>query len=231
MAGGWLGDALAENRAVRPGRLARPVAEAARDFSDQAPAGTAGAPGRSGLRLGPGDAPFGGRAPGTQPAFADGRQVAAELRDATGRPDAGQVNGKSLDGLRQPGLARPTDVQAPAASLEGSRPAGPSSGDVQTPAARLRVPRNAPYGAPPRTVPGPDEVGAPSRVGPNGATWADPTGRNGNVEDADLYRLPPSDPRHPRHQPQRPPAGPPAPPSEAEPPRKLWHSSSGSAGG
>ena len=66
-------------------------------------------------------------------------------------------------------------------------------------------------------------AGAPSRVGPNGTTWADPAGRNGNVEDQDLYRLPITDPRHPRHIPEG--EGPP------EPPRKLWHSSGGSAGG
>jgi error-prone DNA polymerase len=91
----------------------------------------------------------------------------------------------------------------------------PRPEDVGSPAARIRVPRNAPHG--------PVEAGAPSRVGPNGTTWADPTGGNGNVEDQDLYRLPISDPRHPRHIPAD------APDEEA--PRKLWHSSGGSAGG
>ena len=68
------------------------------------------------------------------------------------------------------------------------------------------------------------QVAASSRVGPNGTTWADPTGRNGNIADQDLYALPVTDPRHPRHVP------PPAEDSDG-PSRKLWHSSSGSAGG
>jgi error-prone DNA polymerase len=63
---------------------------------------------------------------------------------------------------------------------------------------------------------------ASSRVGPNGTTWADPTGRNGNVEDQDLYRLPITDPRHPRYTGGQEGDG---------TPRKLWHSSGGSAGG
>jgi error-prone DNA polymerase len=48
--------------------------------------------------------------------------------------------------------------------------------------------------------------GAPSRVGPNGATWADPTGRHPGIGPED------------------------APDEDREPPRKLWHSSGGSAG-
>ena len=68
----------------------------------------------------------------------------------------------------------------------------------------------------------PARGGSLARVTPNGTTWADPTGRNRNIADQDLYQLPVSDPRHPRHVP-------PAP--EEDSPRKLWHSSGGSAGG
>ena len=155
---GWLAEALAENREAT---RSRPPEQAGRDFGDGAPAGIAGAAGRSGLV-----------------------------------PERGG------------GLGR------------------------QTAAASIRVPRNAPHG----------EVGAPTRVAPNGTTWADPTGRNGNVEDQDLYRLPITDPRHPRHLPAEDAdaEGDPRDPSlkprsgsdrEEEAPRKLWHSSGGSAGG
>ena len=137
---GWLDAALVElddETAVARGG-APDAAEAARDHRDDAPAGIAGAPGRSGLRL--------------------------------------------------------------------------------APAAKIRVPRNS-YGTP-------REPAAPSRVAPDGATWADPSGRNGNVESQDLYRLPVTDPRHPRHIPRAPDQA-----ADDQPPRKLWHSSSGSAGG
>jgi error-prone DNA polymerase len=123
---GWLDEALAENRVAA---ASRPADEAGRNFGDQAPAGIAGAQGRSGLF-----------------------------------PERGGSLGRA-----------------------------------------------------------PADVGARSRVTPNGTTWADPTGRNGNVEDQDLYRLPITDPRHPRHIP--------AEDSDEDAPRKLWHSSGGSAGG
>ena len=64
------------------------------------------------------------------------------------------------------------------------------------------------------TVPPP---GRPSKVGPNGTTWADPAGRHPGVDSQDTRRLSPNDPRHPDHPAQR--LG-----------RKLWHSSPGSAG-
>jgi error-prone DNA polymerase len=63
---GWLDEALAENRAVS---RSRPPEEAGRDFGDAAPAGIAGAAGRSGL----GPQPIGaqGRAPQPRPDVAD----------------------------------------------------------------------------------------------------------------------------------------------------------------
>ena len=64
-------------------------------------------------------------------------------------------------------------------------------------------------------------------------------GRNGNIADQDLYQLPVTDPRHPRHVPaedeeeeslkQR--SGSDLETDPWEAPRKLWHSSGGSAGG
>ena len=165
---GWLDAALAENRPgvdlAAPTEQARPALEAT------------------------------SQAPGMPQAFADGRRARETLREATGRDDPGQVNGKPMDSLR-------------------------------TPAARIPMPRNSPMPAG-AGVPRAEtkEPGSPSRIGPNGTTWADPSGRNGNVEDQDLYRLPRSDPRHPRHIP-------PAEQEPPEPPRKLWHSSGGSAGG
>jgi hypothetical protein len=87
-------------------------------------------------------------------------------------------------------------------------------GQIHTPAAALRVPRNAPHGS--------------SRFGPNGTTWADPAGRHPGVDLQDVARLSPNDPRHPDH-PDQPP-GPSEPDQAAGPSRKLWHASSGSSG-
>ena len=68
-----------------------------------------------------------------------------------------------------------------------------------------------------------DAPGRPSRIGPNGATWADPAGRHPGVDPGDTRRLSRNDPRHPDNaDPDR--------ASNPEPPRKLWHSSGGSAG-
>ncbi|WP_341253019.1 DNA polymerase III subunit alpha [Euzebya pacifica] len=68
-----------------------------------------------------------------------------------------------------------------------------------------------------------DAPGRPSRIGPNGATWADPAGRHPGVDPGDTRRLSRNDPRHPdRAEPDR--------TDHPEPPRKLWHSSGGSAG-
>jgi error-prone DNA polymerase len=95
---------------------------------------------------------------------------------------------------------------------------GPALGERSSPAAHIRVPRTAPCGAP----------AAPSRAGPNGTTWADPARRHPGVDPQDVKRLAPTDPRHPDHvSPGHRPAG----PNGADPPRKLWHSSGGSAGG
>jgi error-prone DNA polymerase len=75
--------------------------------------------------------------------------------------------------------------------------------------------------------------GAPSRIGPNGTTWADPAGRHPGVDLADVHRLAPGDPRHPDHPSQRDPRSP-SPRIDDDDdaaPRKLWHTSDGSAGG
>jgi error-prone DNA polymerase len=75
-------------------------------------------------------------------------------------------------------------------------------------------------------------AGAPSRVGPNGTTWADPANRHPGVDSGDVKRLAKGDPRHPDHPSQRD-----RPRDAAEDddpraaPRKLWHASGGSAGG
>ncbi|HEY8338307.1 MAG TPA: DNA polymerase III subunit alpha, partial [Egibacteraceae bacterium] len=112
--------------------------------------------------------------------------------------DGGQVNGKPLAELRRAGAV--------------------------TPAARIWAPRNAPYGAPAAALLD-HEPGRPSRVAPNGTTWADPAGRHGGIAHQDAKRLSRNDPRHPDHPAQR---------AERErldePPRKLWHASGGSAG-
>ncbi len=177
---GWLGDALAEQ--------GRPADQAGGNFADGAPAGIRGAPGRSGLGLGAGDAPFGGYGPGVavagtdhgdgrpgqavKPAFADPRRAAADIREGTGRHDAGQVNGKPLD-----------------------------------------------------------EVGAPSRAGPNGATWADPAGHHPGVDPQDAKRLSENDPRHPGDRAAAKRWSENHAEDGAGAPRKLWHSSPGSSGG
>ena len=62
--------------------------------------------------------------------------------------------------------------------------------------------------------------GSPTRVGPNGTTWADPAKRHPGVDSQDVKRLSKNDPRHPDYE----------DPEEQDPPRKLWHSSPGSAG-
>ncbi|MGH3666086.1 MAG: hypothetical protein ACRDU8_08380, partial [Egibacteraceae bacterium] len=145
----------------------------------------------------------------------DSRRAAADLRATQDQPDPGR-NGQALDGLR-------------------------------TPAARIWVPRNAPYGHQPPDEP---EVGTPSRAGPNGTTWADPAKRHPGVDHQEVGRLPASHPASPKHvsgemrRAQRAVEG--GDPREMEaahrgrhdeaedeavPPRKLWHSSSGSAGG
>jgi error-prone DNA polymerase len=94
-------------------------------------------------------------------------------------------------------------------------------------------------GAPSRT----GQVGAPSRTGPNGATWADPASRHPGVDQGDLARLPRSHPAHPKHdawqreqrgkqeQQERPWQKRDQEAEATDPPRKLWHSSPGSAGG
>jgi error-prone DNA polymerase len=61
-----------------------------------------------------------------------------------------------------------------------------------------------------------EPVGAASRIGPNGTTWADPAERHPGVAPDEAKRLPKGDPRHPDH--------------DDESPRKLWHASGGSAG-
>ena len=111
-----------------------------------------------------------------------------------------------------------------------------SRGAGQSPASRLRVPRNAPYGVGGQ---GSADPGRSSRVGPNGTTWADPARRHPGVDPGDLYRLPPGHPLHPDTV-DAPDEGRPSPPRRRRPPpdepsgdgkgRKLWHSSQGSAG-
>jgi len=295
---GWLDAALAED--------GRPPSRAGSDFGDGAPSEELrGAAGRSGLRIGsePDLSPvhaFGGAglgsvpppaaaaadhgdgSPGSAvpPGWSDSRRVVEQLRAATGRPDPGLQNGTPIDQLRH--LERPAVASS---EVDASH---------VTPAARLRVPRNAPYGAARPQV----EPGRPSRVGPNGTTWADPKGRHPGVDSQDVYRLPHGHPSRPdtgpvddegrpapprpgrsegglshalarsgREQPSLPfedapspsdddtseartgPRTPPVPSprtpprrprpprptrpvdADREPPRKLWHSSPGSAGG
>jgi len=236
---GWLAEALAERRGPEPelGRRAtmlsthrgpggRPLDDrAGSDFGDQAPSeGIRGVAGRSGL--GAAEALRGGwdrtgLPRGDQPGardrspFVDTRQVLAELRRATDAAAPGQVNGKSLDGLRSYGDRHPGRTAAP-------RPGDP---------------------------------GRPSRVGPNGATWADPADRHPGVDSLDLNRLPEGHPLRPDSVPadqegrpapprRRPPVPPPPTPrtppatprrpahadGDGAPPRKLWHASDGSAG-
>ena len=86
-------------------------------------------------------------------------------------------------------------------------------------------------------------VAAPSRIGPNGTTWADPADRHPGVDHGDLARLPRSHPAHPKHdtwqqeqqeqqeQWARPWRQRDQEAEDTDPPRKLWHSSPGSAGG
>ncbi|MDQ3030291.1 MAG: DNA polymerase III subunit alpha, partial [Actinomycetota bacterium] len=84
--------------------------------------------------------------------------------------------------------------------------------------------------------------GAPGRSGlrPNGATSADPADRHPGVDHGDLARLPRSHPAHPQHdawqrgqreQQERPWRQRRQEEEGTDPPRKLWHSSPGSAGG
>ncbi|MBA2578074.1 MAG: hypothetical protein H0V05_15800, partial [Euzebyaceae bacterium] len=78
-----------------------------------------------------------------------------------------------------------------------------------------------------------DEVGAPSRAGPNGATWADPAGHHPGVDPQDAKRLSENDPRHPgdRAAAKRWSENHAEDGAGAGAPRKLWHSSPGSSGG
>jgi len=156
---GWLDEALAEN--------GRPADRAGADFTDGRPAPITGAPGRSGLGVveaGQGAArsglPRGDQSPHERDGvhLGDPRQVLAELRrPSRSHPpaaDPGQVNGKSLDGLRSYPAAAGGGVggmpTAPHPAAAGGGAAG-EGGDPRalpvTPAASLRVPRNAPYGA------------------------------------------------------------------------------------
>ncbi len=202
---GWLDEALAED--------GRPLTLAGADIPDPAhPDGAPseelrGAPGRSGLRIGsepdlspvhafggagpasvrpPAAVPHGDGSPGSAVpvAWSDSRRAAEELRVATHRPDPGLQNGKPLDTLRQPGLPDVSSSPSPQPPLDAPH---------VTPAARLRVPRNAPYGPTRPQV----EPGRPSRTGPNGTTWADPKGRHPGVDSQDVYRLPHGHPSRP----------------------------------
>ena len=72
------------------------------------------------------------------------------------------------------------------------------------------------------------EVGRPSRIAPNGTTWADPAKRHPGVEEQDVSRLSPNDPRRAAASKGTRPV--PQPDDDAGPSRKLWHASGGSAG-
>jgi error-prone DNA polymerase len=173
---GWLNEAMAE--------AGRPHAEAARDFSDQAPGGTQGVPGRSGL--------------GPDP---QGDQAVTGLPARDDRPYSGR---------------------GPASGALASDHHHPLYAALHLDEARRRR--------------ADEEPGRPSRMGPNGATWADPAQRHPGVDPIDVVRLPSGHPAHPDRVPAdqegrpAPPRRRPAAEEEGDPPRKLWHASGGSAG-
>ena len=152
-----------------------------------------------------------------------GRMQAGGERSHDGAPSEGIRGAPGRSGLRlahRPGEhlvmaeGKPFGGAGPAASVGSAGPA--ASVGSAGPAAGV-----AAAGGPP--------VGSPSRVGPNGTTWADPAGRHPGVDSQDVGRLSPNDPRR-RGDPRLPAQPSEDVPSKGDPSRKLWHSSAGSSG-
>ncbi len=193
---GWLPEAMGESgRHVRAGQPVRGQAGAVERSHDGAPSeGIRGAPGRSGIRF--------AHRPGEH-------LVMAKAKPFGGAGPAAGVGSAGPNAGRQGLAASATPDETSTTGSDSPLIGGLRPGDL---AARADATARA------------NTVGSPSRIGPNGTTWADPAGRHPGVDSQDVKRLSPNDPRRrddPRAAGER---------HEEEPPRKLWHSSPGSAG-